>query len=114
LAASTVSVAQRAPQSVWPPGHVTRHAPPKHTCPAAQRAPHMPQLAGSDWTSTQAPPHETPPAPQPQTPAVHAPLAHVRPQRPQWSGSVCVSTHAPLHAAVPAGQVATHDPAAQS
>jgi len=40
-----------------PPPHVSAHAPLEQTLPPVQAFPHPPQLSGSVWVSTHAPPH---------------------------------------------------------
>ena len=47
-----------------PDAHDVTHAPPEHTCPAAQARPHAPQWALSLWVSRHDPEHSVSPAVQ--------------------------------------------------
>lgn len=65
----------------------------RHTLPAVQRIPHLPQFAGSSTVFTQAPPQETSGAGQPvHMPATQLwPAAQATPQKPQSVMELCVS-----------------------
>jgi hypothetical protein len=75
-----------------PPPPVATHAPAWQACPAVQPAPQVAvaeQNAGSDFRSTQLPPHRVRPVRHAHTPEVHASVsAHACPQVPQFVGSL--------------------------
>jgi hypothetical protein len=54
---SFLTSTQEPSQFTVPPAQATTHWPPVHTCPVAQRVPHLPQLSRFELVSTQAPPH---------------------------------------------------------
>ena len=81
--------------------------PAEHTWPAGQAMPHPPQLAASDWMSTQTPLQLVAPAWPVQAPAVQVcPGWHMVPQLPQLL--TCVRSAHPFgQTDKPAGQVHT-------
>jgi hypothetical protein len=63
------------------------------TRPGVQRPPHIPQLSGSMFVSTQKPPQLVEPDGQTQLPATQmVPPPQTRPQPPQLSGLMAVFT----------------------
>jgi hypothetical protein len=103
----SLSVAtQMPPQSAVPTGHA--HLPATQVVPFPQTVPQVPQLASSDWRSTQEPLHAERGAVQSaaQVPELQSgvPPSHFSSHAPQWFGSSEMSTHAPEQLRVPAGQ----------
>jgi hypothetical protein len=70
-----------------------------------------PQLRGSLFGSTHAPPQSAWLSAQPQVPALQKTFAEqARPQAPQLSGSESTPTHSLPHAVRPSGQLCTQTP----
>jgi threonine dehydratase len=108
---------QAFPHCVAPPAQERAQTPAVQTSPAAQAAPHIPQLFGSLWRSLQRTPHRllpprhsTPHAPFEQT----SPAAQAMAQAPQFAGSLFVSTQRPLHSTVGAPHTEVHTPPEQT
>jgi hypothetical protein len=111
LALSVSVEAQYAPpsvvQSCWLAPHDEEHVPFEHAWPDGHWVPHVPQLAGSSFVSTQTFPHWVVPEPQlvAQVPTEQTSLcAHAVPQTPQLSWSFFVSVHAPPQSSCPVVQ----------
>ena len=87
------------------------HSPALHSFPLGHALPQLPQLAGSDVTSTQVPEQLDCPVGHWHAPTKHCfPPAHAAPQLPQFAGSALVSVQPLLQSVRPEEQAEAQTP----